>query len=58
MLILTRKMNESIIINGNIEVKVCGITRDQIRLGFVAPKEVSIHRKEVQDVIDKQENDK
>ena len=51
MLILTRKSDECIIINGNIEVKIVAIRGDQIRLGISAPKEISIHRKEVFEAI-------
>ena len=51
MLILTRKSDECIIINGNIEVKIVAIRGDQIRLGISATKEISIHRKEVFEAI-------
>jgi len=48
MLILTRCKEESVIINGNIKVKVLGIDpRGQVRLGFEAPKEVVIVREEL-----------
>jgi carbon storage regulator len=47
MLALTRKKGESIIIGDNIEVVVIGIQNDQVKLGIVAPKEISIHRKEI-----------
>lgn len=55
MLILTRKSNESIIIGNNIEVKVLEIRGDQVSLGFSAPRNISIHRKEVFEAI-QQEN--
>lgn len=55
MLILTRKENESIIINDNIEIVVVGIEDGKVKLGIKAPKEVNIHRKEVYDSI-QQEN--
>jgi len=51
MLALTRKRGESIIINDNIEIVVIGIQNDQVKLGVVAPKEISIHRKEIYDRI-------
>ncbi len=51
MLILTRKLDESIIIDGNIEVKVIGIEEGKIKLGISAPKEIEIHRKEIYDQI-------
>jgi len=47
MLVLTRKKNESIVIDENIEICVIEISGDQVRLGIKAPKSVSIHRKEV-----------
>ncbi|SDA42035.1 carbon storage regulator, CsrA [Butyrivibrio sp. INlla18] len=47
MLALSRKKNESIVINNNIEVTVLDIRGDQIKLGISAPKEVPIYRKEV-----------
>src|SRR5579862_2688686 len=46
MLVLTRKMNESICINGDIEVMVVGVRGNKVRLGFRAPAAVSIQRKE------------
>lgn len=47
MLVLTRRKNESIIIGDNIEISIIEISGDQVRLGIKAPKNVSIHRKEV-----------
>lgn len=47
MLVLTRKKNESIIINDTIELTILAIDGDQIKLGINAPREVDIHRKEV-----------
>ncbi len=47
MLALSRKKNESIIIDNNIEVTVLDIKGDQIKLGISAPKSVPVYRKEV-----------
>ena len=47
MLALSRKKNEAIIINNNIEITVLDIRGDQIKLGITAPKEILIYRKEV-----------
>lgn len=47
MLALTRKKDEAIIINGNIEIKVLEIIGDKVRLGISAPKEIEIYREEV-----------
>ena len=51
MLVLSRKKNESIIINDNITVTVIEIRGDKIRLGIEAPKDVSVHRREVYEAI-------
>ncbi|MFV0446772.1 MAG: carbon storage regulator CsrA [Planctomycetaceae bacterium] len=51
MLVLSRKRNESIVIDGNIVVTVVDIRGDKVRLGIEAPKEVPIHRSEVYDAI-------
>ena len=51
MLVLSRKKNESIIINNDITVTVVEIRGDKVRLGIVAPKEVPVHRQEVFDAI-------
>lgn len=56
MLVLSRKHNESIVINGNIIVTVIDIRGDKIRLGIDAPKDVPVHRREVQDKIQEQQH--
>lgn len=55
MLVLSRKKNESIIINDNIVVTIVDIKGDKVRLGFQAPKEITIHRKEVFEAIKRSE---
>lgn len=47
MLALTRKIDEAIIIGGEIEIKVLGIQGDKVKIGITAPKEYSIYREEV-----------
>lgn len=47
MLALSRKKNEAIVINNNIEITVLEVKGDQVKIGISAPKEVSIYRKEV-----------
>lgn len=47
MLALSRKKNEALVLNNNIEVTVLEIKGDQVKLGITAPKEVPIYRKEV-----------
>lgn len=54
MLVLSRKKNESIIINDNITVTVIEIRGDKVRLGIEAPKTVSVHRREVYEAIHSQ----
>ncbi len=47
MLALTRKKNEAIIINNNIEITILEVKGDQVKIGLSAPKDVPIYRKEV-----------
>jgi carbon storage regulator len=49
MLVLTRRIGETIVIDGNIRVTVVSIQGDRIRLGIAAPPAVPVHRQEVQD---------
>ncbi len=51
MLVLSRKINETIVINDNIVVTVVDIRGDKVRLGIDAPKDVPVHRQEVYDAI-------
>jgi carbon storage regulator len=54
MLVLSRKKNESIVINNDITVTVVEIRNDKVRLGVVHPKEIQVHRQEVYDAIHSQ----
>ncbi|MNB76725.1 Carbon storage regulator [compost metagenome] len=47
MLVLRRKIGESVVIGNNIQVQILGIEGDQIKLGFIAPKEVQVLRQEL-----------
>lgn len=47
MLALSRKKNEALIINNNIEITVLEVKGDQVKLGISAPKEIPVYRKEV-----------
>src|SRR5436309_9689582 len=55
MLVLSRKKNESIVINNDITIVVVEIRGDKVRLGVEAPKEVPVHRREVYDAIKRNE---
>lgn len=47
MLALSRKKNEAIIINNNIEITILEVKGDQVKVGITAPREVPVYRKEV-----------
>ena len=51
MLVLTRKLEESLLLGGEIRITVLGVNGDKVRLGINAPKEIAVHRKEVYDAI-------
>ncbi len=51
MLVLSRKVNQSVVIGNRIFVKVLSIQGDQVKLGIEAPKEIPVHRQEVFDAI-------
>ena len=57
MLVLSRKRNESIVINNDITIVVVEIRGDKVRLGVEAPKEVPVHRREVYDAIKRHQAD-
>ncbi len=54
MLVLSRKINQSIVIGDNIEIMLVDIRGDQIKLGINAPRDVKIFRKEVYEEIESQ----
>lgn len=47
MLALSRKKNEAIVINNNIEITILEVKGDQVKIGISAPKEIPVYRKEV-----------
>jgi carbon storage regulator len=57
MLVLSRKKNESIVINNDITIVVVEIRGDKVRLGVEAPKEVHVHRREVYEAIKSRQNE-
>jgi carbon storage regulator len=48
MLVLARKLGETLVIDGNITVKVVHVQGNTVRLGIEAPKQVPVHRAEIQ----------
>ena len=57
MLVLTRKIQEKIVISSNIIVTVLNVDGDQVKIGIEAPKEISIHRQEIYNEILKSNRD-
>ena len=58
MLVLSRKKDESVVINNNIRIVVVEVRGDKVRLGVEAPKEVPVHRSEVYEAINNDDPDK
>ena len=58
MLVLSRKKDESVVINNNIRIVVVEVRGDKVRLGVEAPKEVPVHRSEVYEAINSDDPDK
>ena len=56
MLVLSRKKNEKIVIDENIVITIVEVRGDKVRLGIEAPREVPIHRSEVYDAIQSEQN--
>lgn len=56
MLILTRKVSETLMIGDDVTVTVLGVKGNQVRIGIDAPKEVPVHREEIYERIQKENN--
>jgi carbon storage regulator len=57
MLILTRRVGETVVIGDDVTVTVLGVKGNQVRLGVNAPREVSVHREEIFERIKKEQED-
>lgn len=57
MLVLSRKKDEKIVIGDNISIMVVEIRGDKVRLGIDAPRDVSVHRREVYEAIKRKESE-
>jgi carbon storage regulator len=55
MLILTRRIGETVIIGGEVDVTVLGVKGNQVRLGVKAPRDVAVHREEIYERICKEQ---
>ena len=58
MLVLSRQKDESIMIGDNVEITIVDVRGDKVRLGITAPKEISVHRREVYEAIQREKNEK
>ena len=56
MLILTRRMNETLMVGDDVRVTVLGINGNQVRIGVQAPRHIPVHRQEIYEKIKKEES--
>ena len=58
MLVLSRQKDESIVIGDDVEITIVDVRGDKVRLGITAPKEITVHRREVYDAIQREKAEK
>lgn len=56
MLILTRRVGETVVIGDDVDITVLGVKGNQVRLGIKAPKEITVHREEIYQRISREQN--
>jgi carbon storage regulator len=57
MLVLSRQVDESIMIGDDVEIIIVDVRGDKVRLGITAPKNIPVHRREIYDAIQREKND-
>ena len=57
MLVLSRQKDESIVIGDDVEITIVDVRGDKVRLGITAPKNISVHRREVYDAIQREKKE-
>jgi carbon storage regulator len=57
MLVLSRRIGEALMIGDDITITILGINGNQVRIGTDAPKEISVHREEIYNKINREKND-
>jgi len=57
MLVLSRQIDESIMIGDDVEIVIVDVRGDKVRLGITAPKNIPVHRREIYDAIQREKNE-
>lgn len=58
MLVLSRQKDESIVIGDDVEITIVDVRGDKVRLGITAPRDITVHRREVYDAIQREKAEK